>query len=130
MNTTIVPYDNVEKKAQNEAALNDMLSNNTLTELDISIDVNDSTLKKIAAQLSERLGKSLFTINTDKIPISENWSVYVVEDTLVFMVPLIQGKKALYITEKTIVKAFTDFFTVFEKGFLLKEPKMAPGDGG
>ena len=118
------------KEFINEAALNDMLSNNTLTELDISIDVNDSTLKKIAAQLSERLGKSLFTINTDKIPISENWSVYVVEDTLVFMVPLTKGKKALYVTEKNIVKAFTDFFTVFEKGFLLKEPKKVLVDGG
>ena len=98
-----------------------MIKNGNMIELSYQFDISDEDLEKMASILSERLDKNLFMINTDKLPLSENWSVYIVEDTLILMTPLTKGKKAIYVTEKTIVQAFTEFCTILEKGFLLRD---------
>lgn len=109
------------KEFLSESGLLETAKNKDVTEIDLHMHVSDDDLKKISSIFADRLDKDLFMVNTDKLPISENWSVYVVEDTLLLMVPLSKGKKAIYVTEKTIVKAFTDFCNVLEKGFLLKD---------
>ncbi len=109
------------KEFLSESGLRKMTESRTIRELDFEMQVSDNDLKKISSILGDRLDNDLFTVNTDKLPISENWSVYVVEDTLLLMVPLSKGKKIIYVTEKTIVKAFTDFCNILEKGFLLKD---------
>ena len=109
------------KEFNSESGLLDMIKNGNMIELSYHVDISDDDLDKMASILSERLDKNLFMINTDKLPLSENWSVYVVEDTLILMTPLTKGKKAIYVTEKTIVQAFTEFCTIMEKGFLLRD---------
>ncbi len=72
----------------------------------------------------KRIGKTLCLINSEKIPISRNWSILIVENEAVFLVPIDQYQNAILIREKNIVSAFTNLFLhLRESDWLLDNDK-------
>ena len=57
-----------------------------------------------------RLHDTLEIVNEDVFPLSQNWSISVVENEFIVLVPYLSNDRIIFISEKNIVRAFTEYF--------------------
>ena len=106
--------------------LKDLFNNGVLSELDTDITLrNEDDYLYIRNALISRLGKTLYIIDSNFLPISDNWSIYCIEHELVIFVPLQRGKRYFSVSEKNIVEAFTQFFENITEDVILMSERDA-----
>ena len=97
----------------------------SIDEAGFKLKAEKEDVEYVVGWMKKRLHKTLEIIDTDKLPLSRNWAISVIEDENVILVPYLTTDKIIYITEKNIVHAFTVFMhNLADNGYLLDDSKM------
>lgn len=84
--------------------------NETFNELFFSVEPDPADVKDLFMTYLSRVGKTLLFAAPDRLNISTLYSVYVISDNSVTLVPLNDSRCSINICEENIVSAFTSFF--------------------
>ena len=81
----------------------------SINEAGFKLDADEQDVAFVMEMLKKRLHDTLEIADPEELPISDNWTISVVEDEYVVLVPYLTLDKIIYISEKNIVKAFTQY---------------------
>ncbi|MBR6222604.1 MAG: hypothetical protein IKQ71_04105 [Lachnospiraceae bacterium] len=89
--------------------LKDLMETGAVNEAGFTLNADLDDIEMAKKQMVKRLGKSLFILNSSVIPLSDNWSITVVKDRFLLLVPYLTNDRIIYLTERNIVRAFSEF---------------------
>lgn len=87
----------------------EFIKSDYIEEAGFRIDIKNGDIEVALEQMKSRLHKTLEILDSNKLPLSDNWSITVVENEYIILVPYFSNDKIIYIPEKNIVNAFTRF---------------------
>ncbi len=80
-----------------------------IDEAGFKLQAEEQDVMFVKEWMKERLHNTLEILDAEKMPLSDNWSISVIEDECLILVPYLSNDKIIYVSEKNIVKAFTNF---------------------
>ncbi len=81
-----------------------------INEAGFELKGSSADVKIILDILKSRLHETLEIVNDEVFPLSQNWSISVVENEFITLVPYLSNDRIIFISEKNIVRAFTEYF--------------------
>ncbi|MEE3420266.1 MAG: hypothetical protein VZR02_04080 [Lachnospiraceae bacterium] len=102
--------------------LRKMVEENGISEIGIHVTMPRPVMHQALLALKARLGTSLFIADSKKITIPAGWSVNVIPDNAVYLVPYIESFDTVIIREKNLVEAFTQVFDMSLDFFTFDTP--------
>ncbi len=87
----------------------ELMKSNTIEEVGVRIEYSKEDCDVAFQVMKSRLHDTLEVLDPDKLSLSDNWSISVLENDYVILVPYLTNDKIIYVPEKNIAKAFTRF---------------------
>ncbi len=95
-----------------------------INEAGFALKADEKDVEYVVEWMKERVHNTLEIVDPEKVTLSDNWSITVIDGECVILVPYLSNDKIVYITEKNIVKAFTSYMNnLSSSGLLLNEEK-------
>lgn len=85
-----------------------------IDETGLKLQSEPEDIPGIVEMMKSRLHNTLDIVNTHVLPLSENWSITVVENEFIILVPYLTEDKIIFISEKNVVRAFSEYFRNIE----------------
>ena len=90
--------------------LKEFASTGKINEAGFQLAGKKEDVERIIELMKTRLHKNLEVLNEDVFPLSMDWAINVIENEFVILVPYLSTSRIIFISEKNIAHAFTDYF--------------------